>query len=193
MIAPLEVWRTTNTRASLMWASEGPRGGKMFILRRCSFILMAISWLLVGAAMAQPKPVTLWHVFNLETDMIHHGIMAFNETQTAYRIDPRLVPANQLVAELIKAVATGSVPDLVTLDNPVVASFASQGTLLDLTERVAASSMIKPPVYFKGPWASGQWKGHTYAVPRDANTLVLCYNADMFRAKGLDPDKPPAT
>ena len=165
----------------------------MPMLRRIGFILTAVILLSCGAAMAQQKPVTLWHVFNLETDMIHGGIKSFNETQTAYRIDARLVPANSLVAELIKAVATGSVPDLVTLDNPAVASFASQGTLLDLTDRVAASSVVKPAVYFKGPWASGQWKGRTYAVPRDANTLVLCYNADMFRAKGLDPDKPPAT
>jgi multiple sugar transport system substrate-binding protein len=163
------------------------------MLRRISFILTAFACLWSGAVMSQPKPITLWHVFNLETDMIYGGIKSFNESQTTYQIDARLVPANQLVAELIKAVATGSVPDLVTLDNPVVASFASQGTLLDLTDRIAASKVIKPAVYFTGPWASGQWKGRTFAVPRDANTLVLCFNADMFRAKGLDPGKPPAT
>ena len=106
---------------------------------------------------------------------------------------PRLVPANQLVAELIKAIATGSVPDLVTLDNPLVASFSAQGSLLDLTDRVGKSKLIKPEVYFKGPWASGLWKGRIFAVPRDANTLALCYNADMFRAKGLDPASPPKT
>jgi multiple sugar transport system substrate-binding protein len=161
--------------------------------RRISWILAAIAWVSIGNAMAQPKPVTLWHVFNLETDMIYPGIKSFNESQTAYRIDARLVPANQLAAELIKAIATGAVPDLVTLDNPLVASFASQGTLLDLTDRIAGSTVIKPNVYFKGPWASGLWKGKSFAIPRDANTLVLCYNADMFRAKGLDPDKPPAT
>ena len=125
----------------------------MPMLRCIGFIVTAIVLLSSGAAMAQPKPVALWHVFNLETDMIHGGIKSFNETQTAYRIDARLVPANSLVAELIKAVATGAVPDLVTLDNPVVASFASQGTLLDLTDRIAASAIVKPPVYFKGPWA----------------------------------------
>ena len=163
------------------------------MLRRLCVAVAACVWLALGSAMAQPKPVTLWHVFNLETDMIYGGIKSFNESQSAYRIDARLVPANQLVAELIKAVATGSVPDLVTLDNPVVASFAAQGSLLDLTDRVSKSKLIKPDVYFKGPWASGLWQGHIFAVPRDANTLVLCYNADMFRAKGLDPASPPKT
>ena len=55
------------------------------------------------------------------------------------------------------------------------------------------SKLIKPDVYFKGPWASGIWKSRIFAVPRDANTLALCYNADMFRAKGLDPAAPPKT
>ena len=159
------------------------------MLQRLIVAFVAVICIAMGSAMAQPRPVTLWHVFNLETDMIYGGIKSFNETQSAYRIDARLVPANQLAAELIKAIATGSVPDLVTLDNPLVASFSAQGSLLNLTK----SKLIKPEVYFKGPWASGLWKGRIFAVPRDANTLALCYNADMFRAKGLDPASPPKT
>ena len=141
--------------------------------------------------MAQPKPVALWHVFNLETDMICGEIKrSFNETQTAYRLF-RLVPANQLVAELIKAIATGSVPDLVTLDNPVVALLGA---------RVVARShrscwqieVHQADVYFKGPWASGIWKVASSRCARRV-ALALCYNADMFRAKGLDPAAPPRT
>jgi multiple sugar transport system substrate-binding protein len=163
-------------------------------MKRRSFLsIAALMCLSASAAYAQPKTVTLWHVFNLETDMIHGGIKAFNESQDEYRIEARIVPGTQVVTELIKATATGSVPDLVTLDNPVVASFSAQGTLTDLTDRVAKSKVIKPDLYFPGPWAAGSWKGKIYGVPRDANTLALYYNADMFRAKGLDPDKPPKT
>jgi multiple sugar transport system substrate-binding protein len=164
------------------------------VLRR-TFLVGSAAAASVPAATAQAEPVTvsLWHVFNLETDMIYGGMKAFNESQSAYRIEPRLVPGVQIVTELIRAIATGSVPDLVTIDSPVVASFSAQGTLTDLTNRVAQSHLIKPDVYFKGPWASGQWRGKTYGIPRDANTLALYYNADMFRAKGLDPDKPPQT
>lgn len=163
-------------------------------MKRRSFLsLAAMMCLPAGVAYAEPKTVTVWHVFNLETDMIHGGIKAFNESQNAYHIEPRLVPGTQVVTELIKAIATGSVPDLVTLDNPVVASFSAQGTLTDLTDLVAKSKVVKPDLYFPGPWAAGSWKGKIYGVPRDANTLALYYNADMFRAKGLDPDHPPKT
>jgi multiple sugar transport system substrate-binding protein len=157
-------------------------------------VLAALAALcLPTAASAQPKTVTIWHPFNLETDMIHGGIKAFNEAQNEYRIDARILPAAQIPTELIKAVATGSVPDLVTLDNPVVASFSAQGTLTDLTDWIVQSQTIRPGVYLKGPWDSVQWKGRSYGVPRDANTIALYYNADMFRQKGLDPDKPPRT
>ncbi|MFI5013088.1 MAG: ABC transporter substrate-binding protein [Hyphomicrobiales bacterium] len=146
-----------------------------------------------GAAVAEPKTVTVWHVFNLETDMIHTGIKAFNESQSEYRVEPRILPGPQIGTEFIKAVATGSVPDLITIDNPVVPSFSAQGVLEELSDRIKQSKAIKPDIYFKGPWDSVVWKGKVYGVPRDANTLALYYNADMFRAKGLDPDKPPKT
>jgi multiple sugar transport system substrate-binding protein len=167
--------------------------GGLTVLRRTFLAGSAATGLSVRVAHAEPTVVSLWHVFNLDTDMIYGGMKTFNESQSEYRIEPRLVPGVQIVTELIRAIATGSVPDLVTIDSPVVASFSAQGTLTDLTDRVAQSKFIKPAVYFKGPWASGQWRGKTYGIPRDANTLALYYNADMFRAKGLDPDNPPRT
>jgi multiple sugar transport system substrate-binding protein len=148
---------------------------------------------LAPAVSAEPKTIALWHVFTLETDMIHGAIKGFNASQADYRIDARIVAGPQITTELTKAIASGAVPDLVTIDNPIVASFSAQGTLTDLTDRVARSAVVKPDVYFKGPWASGLWKGRIFAVPRDANTIALYYNADLFRQKGLDPDKPPKT
>jgi len=154
--------------------------------------LAVASCLIAGEAMAQ-KVITLWHPYNAETDMIHYGIKSFNESQKDYRIEARLVPYTQLTAEMIKAVATGTPPDLVTLNDPVVASFASQDQLVDITERIKNSKVINLSVYFKGPQTSGVWQGKRYSIAREVNALALYYNADLFRAKGLDPDKPPKT
>jgi len=153
---------------------------------------VAASLFMTGGAMAQ-KVVTLWHPYNQETDLIHVGIKSFNESQKDYRIEARLVPYTQLTAEMIKAVATGTPPDLVTLNDPVVASFASQDQLVDITDRIKNSKVIDLNVYYKGPQTSGVWKGRRYSIAREVNALALFYNADLFRAKGLDPDKPPQT
>jgi len=166
-------------------------------MRRRDFLLHGAA---AGAALANapafaqaPKTVSLWHIYNNDSDMIHLGIRKFHEAQTDYRIEQRLVPYVQINPELIRAIATGSPPDLVTINDPDLASYSSQGQFTDLTDRVAASKVIDVNKYFKGPQTSDRWKGRQYSVAREVNTLSLYYNVDMFRAKGLDPDKPPTT
>src|SRR5436189_5920266 len=105
------------------------------LLAGVSAVLGVVGCLMAGNALAQ-KVITLWHPYNAETDMIHYGIRTFNESQKEYRIEARLVPYPQLTAEMIKAVATGTPPDLVTLNDPVVASLASQDELIDRRDRI---------------------------------------------------------
>lgn len=162
------------------------------MLRITAITSTAMTLLVSTSAFAQ-QTIELWHPFSLETDMIHGGIESFNASQSDYRVEARIIPGPQLATELVRAIATGSVPDLVTIDNPIVASFSAQGTLTDLTDKVAASEAIDPDLYFDGPWNSVLWDGRIYGVPRDANTLALYYNVDMFEAAGLDPDNPPST
>lgn len=40
---------------------------------------------------------------------------------------------------------------------------------------------------------NGVVDGKTYGVPFQRSTIVMYYNKDLFRAAGLDPDKPPTT
>lgn len=164
-------------------------------MRRRSLLIATAGGVLLTArrARADKKKVTLWHIYNRESDMIHSGIRLFNQQSADYQIEQRLVPYGQIEPELIRASATGSPPDLVTINDPDVTAFAAQGLLTDLTDRVAASKLIDMSVYYKGLQASGVWKGRRYSVAREINTLALYYNVDMFRAAELDPDKPPGT
>src|SRR5262249_30909147 len=108
------------------------REGNIAMRRMLLAILATLC--LAPAASAEPKTIALWHVFTLETDMIHGAIKGFNGAQADYRIDARIVAGPQITTELTKAMASGAVPDLVTIDNPIVASFSAQGTLTDLTD-----------------------------------------------------------
>ncbi len=40
---------------------------------------------------------------------------------------------------------------------------------------------------------NGKVEGKTYGVPFQRSTIVMYYNKDMFRAAGLDPEKPPTS
>jgi multiple sugar transport system substrate-binding protein len=138
------------------------------------------------------EPITMWHIFGAETEPGLKNIKRWNDTQPQ-QIDGKFIPFSQLSQQLIRGVATGDVPDLITIDNPYVASFATQDVLEDLTNDVRASKVIKADQYYTGSWGTTLWGGKQYAVPGEANTLALYYNADMFKAKGLDPNNPPRT
>ena len=157
-------------------------------------VLIGSAALAAGRARAaEPTTISLWHIYARDFDMIHLGIKLFNDANNGYRIEPRLIPYVQINPELIRAIATSTPPALGGLNEPDVANYASQGQFTDITDRVAKSPRIGAANFFKGPATSDQWRGKRFAVAREMNALGLYINDDLFRAKGLDPEKPPAT
>lgn len=143
---------------------------------------------------AQSRTLSLWHIFNLETEAyMREGLRDWNAANPNLRVEERIIPFAQYRTELVRAIATGDTPDLCVIDNPDTPSFAAQNQLTDLTSRVASSERIKGDKYLPGPWSTTQWRGKTYAVPRDSNTIALYMNHALFREAGLDPAKPPTT
>lgn len=47
--------------------------------------------------------------------------------------------------------------------------------------------------FYPALMANSQIEGKTWGIPFQRSTIVMYYNKDMFRAAGLDPDKPPKT
>ncbi|MEX3812882.1 sugar ABC transporter substrate-binding protein [Paraburkholderia sp. BR13439] len=95
--------------------------------------------------------------------------------------------------ETMRAVMSGNMPDVVPIDNPNTAMFASKNALLDLGPYLAKSKVIDAKTIFPGPLKNATWNSKVYAIPRGTNTLAMYYNKDMFKAAGLDPEHPPQT
>lgn len=146
-----------------------------------------------AAVMAQEKvELNLW---TIDDPGEYHYLLAdeYMKLHPEVKINLRTVQFEDMVNDLAKAVATKSGPDITHIDNPEVALFASRDLLLDLKPLIDQSSVIKAADIYPGPLASVSYKDGIYGIPRGASTLALYYNADMFRAAGLDPDKPPQT
>jgi multiple sugar transport system substrate-binding protein len=47
--------------------------------------------------------------------------------------------------------------------------------------------------FWPGAMKSVTWQGKTYGIPTNNETMALIWNAGLFQAAGLDPEKPPAT
>ncbi|MEK1895474.1 MAG: sugar ABC transporter substrate-binding protein [Rhizobium sp.] len=144
------------------------------------------------AAKAEDVTLTLW---SLDKDIqpAPNLVKEFNAQNNGIKIEYRLIQFDDVVTEAMRAYATGQAPDIIAVDNPEHAMFASRGAFLDITDMVKSSSVIKPENYFPGPLKSVEWDGKYYGVPKATNTIALYYNKDMFKAKGLDPNKPPQT
>lgn len=159
----------------------------MHKLLGASALVLALS---CGSAAAQVT-LTLW----TESANAPESVFAqeFSAMDNGITIDIREIRFDDLVTDTLRAVATRTNPDLIAIDNPDHAAFASRGAFLDLSDRLAASEVIDIDRVFDGPRSSLSWDGGIYGIPRASNTIALYYNKDLFRAAGLDPDAPPQT
>ncbi|WP_283192612.1 sugar ABC transporter substrate-binding protein [Rhizobium sp. AN80A] len=144
------------------------------------------------AAKAEDVTLTLW---SLDRDIqpAPNLIKEFNDQNNGIKIEYRQIQFDDVVSESMRAFSTGKAPDIIAIDNPNHAMFAARKAFLDLTDMIAKSTVIKPENYFPGPLKSATWDGKLYGVPKATNTIALYYNKDMFKAAGLDPEKPPQT
>lgn len=144
------------------------------------------------SAQAEDVKITVW---SLDRDIqpAPNLIKDFNALGNGITVEYRQIQFDDVVSEAMRAYSTGQAPDIIAIDNPEHALFASRGAFLDLTDRIAKSEAIKTENYFAGPLNSVTWDGKLFGVPKATNTIALYYNADMFKEKGLDPDKPPQT
>lgn len=142
------------------------------------------------AEQAEPVKLTIWGLDG-DNGLIPTLASEFDAQNDDVVVEFRAVAFDDLVNETLKAVATGNAPDMISLDNPDFALFSSRGAMLDITDRVAASSVIKPDQFYPGPWASVMWDGKIYGVPKATNTIALFYNKDLFAKAGIA--NPPET
>ena len=144
------------------------------------------------SAKAEDVKLTLW---SLDKDIqpAPNLVKEFNDQHNGITIEYRLIQFDDVVTEAMRAYATGQAPDIIAVDNPEHALFSSRGAFLDISDMIKNSKVIKPENYFPGPLKSVEWDGKYFGVPKATNTIALYYNKDMFKAKGLDPNKPPQT
>lgn len=155
---------------------------------------LALATVSIFGVSAKAEDVTI-SVWALDRDIqpAPNLIKDYNALNTGIKVEYRQIQFDDVVSEAMRAYSTGQAPDIIAVDNPEHALFASRGAFLDLTDMIAKSEVVKTENYFPGPLASTVWDGKNYGIPKATNTIALYYNKDMFKAKGLDPEKPPQT
>ncbi len=153
--------------------------------------LASTSFLSLGAAVAQDEvTITIWSLDDANQPALNLA-REFDELEPGIKVEYREIQFDDVVAESMRAFATGQAPDIIAVDNPEHALFAARGAFLDLTDRIAASDVIDPENYFAGPLNSVSWDGKLFGVPKATNTIALYYNKDLYAKAGIT--EPPKT
>ena len=160
---------------------------------------------LSGGALAQmadaiTEPVTItFYNYNLATasagaDATRELLAKFEEENPLIKVETVGVPSNEIVTRLQADMAAGQQPDLAQLtfrDLIYISTDLGANALEDMAgpENFAAltDGMIPRGLEL------GKVGDKTYGLAYTFSTPILFYNADLFRAAGLDPDKPPKT
>lgn len=156
-------------------------------LRKMTSVMMAAAMtmgLLAGSvtvSAAEAEDITLWYYWENEGHQKALGEMIekYNSGQSDYKLTAKYVPFADFKKQLSIGASASELPDLVLLDSPDHASYASMGIFADVTEKFDVSN------YYEGPVASCTIDDVLYGVPFGCNCLGLYYNTDMLEAAGI--------
>jgi multiple sugar transport system substrate-binding protein len=121
-------------------------------------------------------------------------VQQFEEAHPGVTVKVETFPFAQYRDKMLVAMKGGTGPDIMTLDQVWTPEFAAAGLIAPLDDRIADSDVVKEDDFFAGAWQSNQYDDQMWGVPLNFDVWEqMYYNADLFRAAGLDPDKPPTT
>ena len=129
---------------------------------------------------AAKKDVVIWYYWETESHqkLLNGLVDDFNKSQANIKVTAKYVPFADFKKQLSIGTAAQELPDIVFIDNPDTASYASMGIFADITGKIDTSQ------YFEGPLNSCKLDGKLYGIPFGSNDLALFYNEDMLKAAG---------
>lgn len=142
-----------------------------------------------AAAGGEPGTITIWARDSQQGFMEDLADLynASHETQAEVTI----IPAAQFVQKFGTAAASGTAPDVASIDLVYLPYFASVGALEDITDLTTELDYYEDlsPAHRR----LAEYEDAVYALPFTAEASVLFYNKELFRQAGLDPEQPPTS
>jgi ABC-type glycerol-3-phosphate transport system substrate-binding protein len=143
-----------------------------------------------GAAGARVA-VDYWEKWSgFEADSMQQIVDDFNRSQD--RIEVRFLSVSQVDIKLLLATASGHPPDVAGLWSENIPDFSEKGALTPLDGGLAKAG-IGAERYIPLFWELCRHRGFTWGLPTTPGCVALFYNKKLFRAAGLDPERPPRT
>jgi multiple sugar transport system substrate-binding protein len=147
-------------------------------------------------AAALTGTLTVWMHQGPNFQKVYKQIVTdFEALHPGVKINSLYIPYAQFENKALIAFTGGSPPDVIKLGGWDIANYASKNLIAPIDPKALgyASPDELKTAYAPGALESVSYKGTTYGLPIDYNSIFLFYRRDHFTAAGLDPDKPPTT
>jgi len=157
-------------------------------------LILAFAWPKGSRQPVEDRNIVFWHAMGGPIgDVLNAMVAEFNSTRTDFRVVPQSMGNyNALSQKLLASVIAGNQPHLAQAYQAWTAKFVKGGllTALDtfITDRKKYLEDFYPVLV-----EDNTYDGRLMSLPFNKSTPVIYYDKDMFRAAGLDPEKPPAT
>lgn len=135
-----------------------------------------------SASTGEKTPVIIWYYWETvkHQQTLDKVIKAYNSSQEQIEISAKYVPFADFKKQLSIGATASKLPDIVIMDSPDMASYASMGIFADLTDKLKDWDGLSQ--YYEGPLNSCKLDGKLYGIPFGSNCLALFYNEDMLKA-----------
>lgn len=140
-----------------------------------------------AATSSEPLAVMIWD--SNQEPGIRQIIDDFT-AKTGIEAEVQVVDWNNYWTLLSAGAQGGSLPDVFWMHSNESQRYMSNDMLLDITDRIAKSTLIDPENYPEDIWSLYTYNKKYYAVPKDIDTIALWYNKTMFDEAGISyPDE----
>ncbi len=135
------------------------------------------------------EEVLFWHFWGGADRMVVEEVARrFNQSQDTYFVRPISMPGNNLDLKFFLSVTGGDPPDLLNIDDPVIADWGHRGAIYALDEIVPAEEVEQLEAWlFPAARRLVTYDDRLYGVPNGLDIRALYYNQTMLDEYGLAP------
>jgi multiple sugar transport system substrate-binding protein len=161
-------------------------------------LLMAFLIIVFSVNSAMAEPVTLrfsdWHLTeDVWNKSLTEGMAIFQKQYPDIKVTLEPVSYGEKETKYTVESAAGRAPDVFHVHAFSLPMFFGKGFAMDLTPFIEKEGPGFLDAWYPLPLELMKHDGKMHAMPGDYMTMVLFYNADMFKDAGLDPNTPPKT
>lgn len=142
-----------------------------------------------------PVSISFWNTFTgSDANTLQSLVNDFNKQNSdKIKVDMNVMSSDVFNQKVPPSIATGTAPDLVTLNVSDVLTYEKNGSILALDDFFTKSGADKND-FLASSLAMGNDDGKQYGLPMQVfDSTNLFWNKDLFKAAGLDPETPPKT